>query len=444
MASEIQLIKDNVPQYIHNKHTTYENTMLNVFSSIVGSLKDTDTSDVLLENQGRLFIGGLLKDKAEKFISDNYQNYYDEIFKTIKARTSDDQKRITNTRVWERLITDAFGKFIKDHHVDHTKAKIAAIDRFTPDGKELVEICDVEFLPPEDFHKPGYLRDHPKTRAVWSYAQYVAKQVTGPKNIDKKIFIVGDAGDGKSVTGLMLAIRIAFWIAYYVNLNLIKQNKPPTAKPEDYFTLDKDHIACIISEDLIHVATVELPQHSIKILDDLGSALGFTNRRSMSGENLDMVSIIGTNRVKNGVTIYCVHTEDFADVRVKLLANEKIDMTDYVQSPGGYRIGKLYKMKRVKKNKSVECKFGFWSNGEYCTIEGIICFMPGQTDNDRYSNMRVKKEQHNTSTIREKYKRIAQAEEIKNEKPRCPHCNSTKLYHSKKGTVRCNGCGKYI
>lgn len=457
MASEIQhptMIKDNVPAYIHNKHTTYENTMLNVFAAIVGSLKDTPSADALLADQGRLFIGGLLKHESEQFIKSKFDTYYAEIYPTIKANSTDNQKRIATVQTWERLINEAFAKFINDHHVDHTRAKLAVLDIDPANGKQFTEIGDIDYLPLEDFNRPGYLLNHKDAHPAWSYAMYVAKMITGPKNIDRKIFVVGDSGDGKSMTGLCLAIRIAFWVAHFENIKLIKQGKPATAKPEDYFKFDDDHVACIDGDDLIHVATAELPQYSIKILDDCGAALGFTNRRSMSDENLDMVSIIGTNRVRNGVMIYCVQTEDFTELRMRLLANEKIDLTDYTESNNKYRIGKLYKIKRDKKHKGriIECKFAFWSHGkhggkfknrEYCTIEGIVCFMPDdQTTIDKYNELRVRKEANNTRTVKEKYKNMQKEQEIKEEMPRCIHCNSTQLEYRKTG-VKCGKCKRY-
>jgi hypothetical protein len=457
MASEIQnplLIRDNVPGYIHNKHTTYENTMLNVFTAIVGSLKDTPSADALLADQGRLFIGGLMKHESERFIKEKYQSYYDEIYPTIKANTTDNQKRIATVQTWERLINEAFAKFINDHHVDHTKAKIAVLDIDPEKGKQFTEISDVDYIPLEDFNRPGYLLNHEHAYPAWSYAQYVAKMVTGPKNIDRKIFIVGDSGDGKSMTGLCLALRISAWIAYYENVKLVKQNKIANAKAEDYFKFDDDHIACINTDDLIHVATVELPQYSIKMLDDCGAAVGFTNRRAMTNDNLDMVSIIGTNRVRNGVTIYCVQTEDFTDVRMRMLANEKIDLTDYTESNGKYRIAKLFKIKRAKghKNKIIECNFAFWSHGkhggkfksrEYCTIEGIICFMPDdQAVVDKYNELRIRKEADNTRAIKEKYKNIQTEQEIKDEMPRCKYCNSSQLEYRTNG-IKCNKCKRY-
>jgi hypothetical protein len=51
LASEIpvQTINDNSPKYVYNKHTTYENTMLNIYYSIITNLRNTDTVDALLE-----------------------------------------------------------------------------------------------------------------------------------------------------------------------------------------------------------------------------------------------------------------------------------------------------------------------------------------------------------------------------------------------------------
>jgi hypothetical protein len=446
MATEI--ITDRTPSYIHNKHTIYENTVLQEHSAITRDCEGKTIANTVLEVRARLFIGICLTNKAEKFIEDNWQEIYDKEYRNLEKTNynKEERERAAIAGMWTELMNRATTYFVKRYKVDGTKAKIVAIDRHLPNGEELIDITDVDFLPLEDFNRPGYLENHPKTHPVWSYAQYIARLITGPKNIDRKIFVVGDSGDGKSMTGLCLAIRIAYWVSYYQNLKLIKQNLPPTAKPEDYFTFDKDHVACINTDDLLHVATNRLPQYSVKILDDCGAALGFTNRRSMTTENLDMVSIIGTNRVQNGVTIYCVHTEDFTDVRMRMLANDKIDLTDYIQSKGGYRIANLYKIKRGKnhKNKISECKFAFYSYGEYCTVEGIVCFMPEQKIVDEYNTLRLAKEKENTDGINLKYKQYKQEIEMKEEKPRCPYCNSTQLYNKKDGTILCRGCGKRI
>jgi hypothetical protein len=141
---------------------------------------------------------------------------------------------------------------------------------------------------------------------------------------------------------------------------------------------------------------------------------------------------------------------------MRLLANEKIDLTDYTESNGKFRIAKLYKIKRDKKHKGriQECKFAFWSHGryggkfkgrEYCTIEGIICFMPDDKDIvDKYNKLRVEKEAENTRGVKEKYKNLQKEQEINDEKERCPHCNRSSIYYGKNGSKRCNGCGKYL
>jgi hypothetical protein len=423
----------------------------------MAGLRDKSTTEALIADQGRLYVGALIND-SEKFINDRYQKYYNEIISPERTGVSDGERRVAVARTWERIINDAFTDFKTKHHVDHTKTKIAVLDIDPENGKQFYEIDDVDFLPVEDFNSARLIKD-PHTHLCWSYAQYIAKMITGPKNIDRKIFVVGDSGDGKSLTALNLAIRISRWVAYYLNCEQVKKNEQATHKPEEFFKMDNDHVGCILGEDLIHVATVELPQYSIKILDDCGAALGFTNRRSMSGENLDLVSIIGTNRVRNGVMIYTVQTETFTDIRMQMLANEKIDLAGYTQSGDKYRLGQLYKIKRDKKrrNKIVECKFAFWSFGkqgkkgqEYCTVEGIICYPPeDQALIDKYNNMRKEKEAENTQAIKNKYaavqKEMDVSQKIQQHTQICPKCFKSDLRYSKKERlVYCRSCGSIV
>jgi hypothetical protein len=271
---------------------------------------------------------------------------------------------------------------------------------------------------------------------LFNYARWVAKEVTGPKNIDKKIFITGPSGSGKSMAGLRLALAVKRWISHYNHGNF--------DHADDYFQFDKDHIAIIDTEDLIHVMTTKLRKNSIKIIDDCGTSVGFTNRRAMSNENLDIASIYSTNRVRNGVTIYCVQDEKFTDLRMRKLANENIDFTEYIQK-GPYRVAKLRKMKMDERAKGgvKKCRFMTYDCGQWVTIETIAIDLPADEPKAKYDEMREKAEDKNTRTINDRYKKLTSNEEIENNKPRCPYCNSTRLYYSKKlNKTTCRGCGR--
>lgn len=135
-----EMLTDKVPTYVHNKHTTYENTVLQEHSSIVSGLQDTGTDKSLIEAQGRLLIGLCLKDKANDFLNERYQVYYDEEYKKISsAETTPDRKAIAINRTLLRLITDAMSIWIAKYKVDGSKAKIAIIDDILPDGRRILE-----------------------------------------------------------------------------------------------------------------------------------------------------------------------------------------------------------------------------------------------------------------------------------------------------------------
>lgn len=268
---------------------------------------------------------------------------------------------------------------------------------------------------------------------LFNYARWIAKEVTGNKNIDKKIFVVGPAGSGKSMTGMALAPAVAKWISYYNHGNFDHQ--------KDYFTFDKDHVAVINMNDLIHVMANRLIKNSVKIIDDCGASKGFTNRRSMSTENLDIVSIYGTNRVQNGVTIICVQDSDFTDIRMRKLANETIDLNDYYQA-GPCRMAKLFKirMDRYSKNGIRQCRFMTYEHGVWVTQESIACFLPPPDLMAQYDALRVEKERENTQMIYDKYLKLAEKGTVDKNKLRCPACTSTDIYPGKKHNS-CHKCG---
>lgn len=271
---------------------------------------------------------------------------------------------------------------------------------------------------------------------LFNYSRWIAKQVTGPKNIDKKIFITGPSGCGKSMAGLRLALAVAKWISFYNHNNFDHL--------EEYFKFDKDHIAIINTIDLMHVMTTKLRKNSVKIIDDCGTSVGFTNRRAMSKENLDIASIYGTNRVRNGVTIYCVQDEKFTDLRMRKLANENIDFNDYIQE-GPFRIAKLRKMKMDEKAKGgiKKCRFMTYDCGQWVTQETIAFDLPDPVIKKIYDKRREAEEDKNSRMINQRYKDLSDKAEIELNKNHCPYCNSTKLYHGK-NYVKCQGCGRRL
>lgn len=260
-----------------------------------------------------------------------------------------------------------------------------------------------------------------------------------PKNVDKKIFIVGGAGTGKSMSGMRFAKALARWISFF-NHNGIY------AHADDYFKFDEDHVAVISTRDLLHVMTKRLKRNSVKIIDDCGAAKGFTNRRSMSNENLDIVSVYGTNRTQNGVAIFCVQDTSFTDLRMRMLADIVIDLTDYYQS-GRFRIATLRKIKKDKKYKEgmKPSRFMTYEHGVWVTQETIACEMPDPELKKMYDELRDKKEAENTKIINDKYNQILERQNTEDNKRRCPYCNSTQLYYSeKKNVTKCKGCGRIL
>jgi hypothetical protein len=278
---------------------------------------------------------------------------------------------------------------------------------------------------------------------LFNYAKWVAKEVTDPKkNIDKKIFVVGPAGAGKSMTGLALATAISKWIAYYV-----KERFDKDTKPEDYFTFDDDHVAIINTLDLIKLMVKKLPKYSIKIVDDCGASEGFTARRSMSKANMDLISIYGTNRTDNTITIICVQDTTFTDKRMRMLANEVIDLTAYYQL-GPIRIGKLYKIKMDNKSKYGirMCRFMTYENSQWVTQESIACMLPTDTIKVLYDDKRKVKQDEQSMSILDTYTKTieekAQAKKDMDNRPKCPGCNSVSIYKRERThDMKCRTCG---
>jgi hypothetical protein len=130
---------------VYNKHTTYENTVLQEHASIVSSLKDTSAVEALIESAGRLFIGLCMKDKADTFIDDNYQKLYDaEYNKNTDAENDTIRNNNACNRAWLRLINMATTYNLNKYKADGSKAKLAVLDDITNDGHSIVDPCELE------------------------------------------------------------------------------------------------------------------------------------------------------------------------------------------------------------------------------------------------------------------------------------------------------------
>jgi hypothetical protein len=132
---------DNVPQYVLNKHTTYENTVFNEHTALLSDIKTNDISQTIIESRGRLLIGMCMKDKTDSFIEGKYKKYYDkeEVDVASMPGNDDDRRNAAHARTWIRLINEAMTYFIKKYKADGSRAKIAVIDNITFDGKFIEE-----------------------------------------------------------------------------------------------------------------------------------------------------------------------------------------------------------------------------------------------------------------------------------------------------------------
>lgn len=153
----IEYITDKNPQYIYNKHTTYENTVLQEHASIVSGLKDVAAVEALIEAQGRLFIGLCMKDKTITFIENNLTNYYNNEYNKLASTQLKDSEKKSNAynRAWLRLINEAAAFFINKYKVDGSKAKIAIVDDVTTDGRKIKDADDL----PKDSNDSDKIED---------------------------------------------------------------------------------------------------------------------------------------------------------------------------------------------------------------------------------------------------------------------------------------------
>lgn len=275
----------------------------------------------------------------------------------------------------------------------------------------------------------------------FNFARWVSKEIMSSKNIDKKIFIVGAAGDGKSMTGLHLALALDKWnsIHKYGDLSHVGE----------FYHLDSvtdtEHTAVIDSDDLFDLMARPLCQYGIKLIDDCGHARGFNSRRSMTQEAEDLNSIYGTNRTNNGVTIICVQDDTFADKRMRMLANEVIDMTGYYQN-GPFRMAKLWHIRKDnKQQRGIKLtRFMTYENGEWVTQESIACRMPPKDKTIIYDELRAIKQAAQSKKVLDKYRQSETPKApynkpfIKDDKERCPVCHAASiLYRAKTKDYKC-------
>jgi hypothetical protein len=145
MATEY--VSDKNPQYIFNKHTTYENTILQEHASIISGLRDTDTVDATLELQARLFVGACLKEKGDKILK-NYNKYKEDEYNLQNSGSVLERTNNAINRTWVRLVNEAFTEFLNNHRADHSKAKLAVLDNITTDNRPIIdadEAPEIEF-----------------------------------------------------------------------------------------------------------------------------------------------------------------------------------------------------------------------------------------------------------------------------------------------------------
>jgi hypothetical protein len=139
MSNEV--LNGKQPEYVHNKHTNYENTVLQEHANIVSGLRDTSAVDTYIEIQARLFVGICMKEKTDDFINARKKKYYQEELVINEDYDRLTQERIAAVRSWTRIVNDAFAAFINRYKVDGSKSGIAVIDTEIPGGT-IIEVED--------------------------------------------------------------------------------------------------------------------------------------------------------------------------------------------------------------------------------------------------------------------------------------------------------------
>lgn len=133
-----------------------------------------------------------------------------------------------------------------------------------------------------------------------TFAEHLAKRITGKHNKDVRLLVVGEPGSGKSRTLLYLAYRLSVEVA-----------KIKGGKPEDYFTID--NVGVITAEDIIEKMQ-NLKKHCIYILDDAGVAWDSRDFASRGNKNLNHV--LQTCRTANAAILISVPDPKLIDVQV--------------------------------------------------------------------------------------------------------------------------------
>jgi hypothetical protein len=141
----MELIRDKTPEYVYNKHTTYENTILQEHAGIVNSLKDISAGKAMIEPSALLFIGLCMKDKADKFVDDNYKKIYDKEYNDAANIKNDTERHnYACNRAWLRLMNMATTYNLNKYKTDGSKAKLAILDNVTSDGRLIVDADDLD------------------------------------------------------------------------------------------------------------------------------------------------------------------------------------------------------------------------------------------------------------------------------------------------------------
>jgi len=276
---------------------------------------------------------------------------------------------------------------------------------------------------------------------LFNLSRWIAKEVTGSGDRDMKIYIIGPPAAGKSKTAIALALKLKKWLSWYIHKDFLHG--------DEFFKMDKDHLAIIDSNDLFRMMTTYPPMYQVRIVDDCGNTEGFDSRQSMSRKNGGLNSIWSTNRTRHCITIVTLHDTAFSDKRQVLLADIVIDLRDYYQS-GRFRMARLYKIKMDKHRASGDrgakmCRFMTYENGQWVTQESLACELPPKEICQEYDKMRAIKDKENTEKVYNSFNEAQKMQEQNCSIPCCPVCFKTDIRYSKKEDIRyCRNCGSIV
>jgi hypothetical protein len=172
-----EFVTDNHPPYVLNKHTTYENTVLQEHSSIVSGLRETSAVEALVEAQGRMYIGLCMKDKADKFIAKHQDAYYTEEYNKLpNTMNTGDRRSNAYNRAWWRLINEATSYFLSKYKADGSRRAFAAIDDITSDGRYIIDIRDIPSQVQEYLDQmPPFMKEFYRTLPLRANNNYTPK-----------------------------------------------------------------------------------------------------------------------------------------------------------------------------------------------------------------------------------------------------------------------------